>query len=393
MSVVIAHLTDLHIKNESDGVISRAGIIGRAIASEIDKSVQHVILAIGGDSAFSGQAHQLELARAFYVAVQAVIAEERPTVKTEFVVVAGNHDCDFSTTTSQDTSPRAVDRSQANLTNYFKFTQSLNLTYQPQTAENPYFAWSQLKLPDFQLTFLLINTCIFSQLHETPGSLALPLNKLNPPAETKPEYSIAIIHHPWNWFKQPDVMRPLRNRVESLSDMIMTGHEHTPETVDLTRDGTTKSLYISGGVLQDSENPFKSSFIVVSIDPETSIYSTVTFVYNERGYYKNAAECSSDFSGNPARLDRRAQLSNEFLQELDALGFNIHHSRKQILTLTDVFLYPDLLHVDERHQQKLATTQKPQRPNHSSKCHARADFRKRKMWKNMLGQVTLPIRI
>jgi predicted phosphodiesterase len=362
MSIVIAHLTDLHVKNESDAVLGRAGVIGRAIASEIDRSVQHVILALGGDSAFSGEAHQLELARSFYLSVEAAIAEERPTVKTQFVVVAGNHDCSFSTSASHDPSSATVDRRQANLNNYFQFTRSLGLTYTPQTAENPYVAWCHFILADFRLTFLLINTCVFSQLHEAQGSLALPLNQLNPATDTKPEYSIALLHHPWNWFKQPDIMSPLRDRVESLADMIMTGHEHTPETVSLTRDGATKALYIAGGVLQDSDNPSKSSFMVIHIDPEQSTYSTVKFQYNDRGYYENAIECSADFSGNPARLDRRAQLSAEFMEELNALGFNIHHPRKQILALTDIFLYPDLLHVDDatnQHSRQLKSRDVP----------------------------------
>lgn len=143
-------------------------------------------------------------------------------------------------------------------------------------------------------------------------------------------------------------MRPLRDRLEELSDVILTGHEHTAETFALVRDDASSSLYVSGGVLRDSQSPYESSFVILKLDPKARTRSTVIFRLNEAGFYERTKdEVLQPFAGNPTRIGRPFELRPNFVKVLDELGFVVHHTRKQFLTLPDVFLYPDLLIVDE----------------------------------------------
>ena len=129
--------------------------------------------------------------------------------------------------------------------------------------------------------------------------------------------------------------------------MILTGHEHSPETADVTRNDHTRSI-ISGGVLQDNDDPRTSSFITIRLDLDRKARSTVTFRYSEAGFYERINPSDAkDFAGNLARLGRPFELQESHLAELDNIRFVVHHPQKQFLNLSDVFVYPDLLIVDE----------------------------------------------
>src|SRR5689334_16171665 len=78
MAVLIAHLTDLHVKTPADPILGRHDLVARAIATEIDALTDAVVIAIGGDSAFSGKPEQFEHARTFFLGVLEKLQQERP---------------------------------------------------------------------------------------------------------------------------------------------------------------------------------------------------------------------------------------------------------------------------------------------------------------------------
>ena len=146
MSVLIAHLTDVHVKTNADPITSRAGIVARAIASEITPETTLVVLAIGGDSAYSGTPDQFAIARRFFTDIRYTLQQERPGVHVDFVAVAGNHDCNFGPATTPGSLPATLTLPDAvaALTNYFEFTQSLHLNYASHGPTSPFFAWRRL---------------------------------------------------------------------------------------------------------------------------------------------------------------------------------------------------------------------------------------------------------
>src|SRR5687768_9066522 len=120
------------------------------------------------------------------------------------VVVAGNHDCDFGTPSSSRSTNNG---GNGVLANYFAFTRTLGLNYEPHSEESPYFVWHDVRIRDQVLRFLLVNTSLFSSIKEQPGSLDLPVKELYAHVDPPARYVVTVMHHPWNWFKQPEVMR------------------------------------------------------------------------------------------------------------------------------------------------------------------------------------------
>ena len=64
MHLLLLHLSDIHIADERDPVLTRASMIARAAASCASEPVRCVVL-VTGDIAFSGKEEEYELARAF----------------------------------------------------------------------------------------------------------------------------------------------------------------------------------------------------------------------------------------------------------------------------------------------------------------------------------------
>ena len=93
MTAVILHLSDIHIKNEHNPILTRASNIAACTFSVLpEASVLFVI--ISGDIAFSGKAAQYDLASGFLSLLKSVIQTEKD-IPVYFVIAPGNHDCDF----------------------------------------------------------------------------------------------------------------------------------------------------------------------------------------------------------------------------------------------------------------------------------------------------------
>jgi len=94
MEIALLHLTDIHIKTGNEPVLKRVKEIKGALHQGAP-NVSACIVVISGDVAFSGFQTEYDAAFVFFEDLRTQIAS-LPSVKAvEFVVVPGNHDCDF----------------------------------------------------------------------------------------------------------------------------------------------------------------------------------------------------------------------------------------------------------------------------------------------------------
>ena len=93
MTAVILHLSDIHIKSAKDPILKRAKCIAACVFSSLP-SASKVFVVVSGDIAFSGQADQYALAATFFDQIRSAILAEAE-LPVSFVIVPGNHDCDF----------------------------------------------------------------------------------------------------------------------------------------------------------------------------------------------------------------------------------------------------------------------------------------------------------
>lgn len=99
MKVLLVHLSDIHIRSGEDAVLSRAKSIASAVRDR-EPDVRVCFIVISGDTAFSGVDEQYSAAIDFTVQVREELASYfRSGALVRFIVVPGNHDCDFSVAT------------------------------------------------------------------------------------------------------------------------------------------------------------------------------------------------------------------------------------------------------------------------------------------------------
>jgi DNA repair exonuclease SbcCD nuclease subunit len=137
MSIVLLHLSDIHIKTANDPILSRGKKIAACVFSSLP-SASWVFIVVSGDIAYSGESEQYAIASKFLREIQACIQEETKA-SVSFVVVPGNHDCDFSqnsgarkmlvksieTSDAPDIDPSVVDQCTSIQIPFFEFRHSL----------------------------------------------------------------------------------------------------------------------------------------------------------------------------------------------------------------------------------------------------------------------------
>lgn len=98
MSLSIIHLSDIHINNQTDFILSKAQYIYNACSYHID-NCSTVVIVVSGDIVFSGLKEQYVLAENFFDELKSYIEQKRNST-VEFIFSPGNHDCDFQKSNS-----------------------------------------------------------------------------------------------------------------------------------------------------------------------------------------------------------------------------------------------------------------------------------------------------
>ena len=94
MTLSILHLSDIHIKERTDSILTRSGQIASALNPYLSNSTAVVIL-VSGDVAQAGTRAEYDLASKFFSQILEALRRETE-VPIHFVISPGNHDCDFS---------------------------------------------------------------------------------------------------------------------------------------------------------------------------------------------------------------------------------------------------------------------------------------------------------
>lgn len=269
MSLKFVLLSDLHIQNKNCNIFKNLENFINCIQYATSDAEQ-IYAIFAGDIAYSGQEEEYDLARNILFRMQ----EEIKNLK--FLVIPGNHDCDFS----GDVSIRnAILESHNPLTkeqldflagvqiNFLNFKKEI----EKHTSENQNsFLWTtEINNGDETITVYEYNTALFSKKHEEYGELRFPEEYLIYPPKNSDGINIVVFHHPIEWMRIQD-----RNKVfsffEKNFDLIISGHEHQfvgkKERNQLTCSSIIK---ISAGALSDEDD--QSTFAIVEINSEKKV--------------------------------------------------------------------------------------------------------------------------
>jgi hypothetical protein len=362
---LIIHLSDIHIRNENDIVLTKAELVASAV-QDIERDLDAVVILISGDVAFSGGMDQYLLFMNFLTELQDHLLARTGIPHVHTVAIPGNHDLDFT----QDNNPRSrflesvlqnptepesfsvIDIFVSPQENFFNFLDAIESPKRDQIADShPRLAY-RYKIPvgSKRLEVLCFNSPWLSQKRDVQGALTL-WEQLVPVSRQQSHVVLAMFHHPYNWLHHLS-KRPFQKRIESISDIVLTGHEHDATIRSQAVSSGEANTYIEAGALFDSAIPDQSAFNVIVLDLDSRMQKLGRMRWDGEHYvtYQPSVDEESDAFGlkwepfQAQRIQSTAgfQLSSEMNQFLIDMGSPIIHKSKGALHLDDVFVYPSV---------------------------------------------------
>ncbi len=375
MKLLLIHLSDIHIIGEDNPIIHRYGQIADAVKN-LDYSLDACLVVVTGDIAYSGTDEQYLAAYDFFANLNQCLVDnlsgssDNIKVPVHLTIVPGNHDCDFTVSgTSRQivTDSVLVDISRASdqdvvqtctavQRSFFNFLEAVeSLKHKPISPD------FDVEL-SYEYNFAILDECVkvkcyntawLSQRNESQGRLLFPSQAVGT-AEDEAVLVVAAFHHPYNWLES-NTARAFRDNVESIADLVLTGHEHTSSMKVQESNAGSSNICIEAGVLQDSADPANSDFNVFVFDTSRQRRKYAHFRWNGGTYGATTQSTGGDDGGglawmdyrvNDSRLLGRTRLSGDMQAFLEDPGITLRHEHRGILRLQDVFLYPDLVEIE-----------------------------------------------
>ena len=93
-NIGIIHLSDLHFSSEADILLKREDLLFQALKDNF-LSCTSLYIVISGDIANAGKKEEYEIALNLFSTLEERLKQRYPETKISFIIVPGNHDCDF----------------------------------------------------------------------------------------------------------------------------------------------------------------------------------------------------------------------------------------------------------------------------------------------------------
>lgn len=350
MKVGIIQLSDIHFKEGKNLVVDYKDAFQRASIAYLRDCVK-IIIVISGDVAFSGNKKEYEIAYSFLKDFEKFIKKEGTWINSiDYVIVPGNHDCDFSgdedirklvinqvSTEDELTKQSYIEQGLTPQSNFWEF-------YNRLIGINPSsFISYQVEIPlliDKKIVFHCYNTSFLSQIDEKEGSLIVPTNYYLHKDINHQNIVISVFHHNPAWLstKTPKNNKKLfESHLIKESDIVMCGHEHTAQHFEVSAIESSDQIeYLESSAFQANG---KSSFNIIEFDTDTNKLANVNFSLDNK---KNLYVDSEESEVNLIEKIKGITLRNEFADKLNSIDIPLKHSAKADLRLTDIYVYPDL---------------------------------------------------
>lgn len=364
MAGVLLHLSDIHIRGESDWILNKAKEISSCIYASLP-SASTVFIVVSGDIAWSGISEEYIAATTLFQQIKQLIQAEKE-VPVHFVVAPGNHDCNFNLNNqtrklalqSLRGAPGEIDDSVietgCSIQNpFFEFADKLHSPGETRAGDK---LWTchRFTVEGHELVFDVLNVSWCSQIHEEPGSLVFPHERYSKHLDELVSLRVAVIHHPLNWFAQA-VYHPFKQMLRTLSNVIISGHEHVGGVGEDFGAATGHSAYVEGCVLQDEKRLNTSSFNIVELSLDDGTYRSTRYLWSpENSQYLATEEGSwADFRTIPKKAQSRFPLKDSFQQLVTDPGAAFQTSKgSSSIKLADLYVHPDMQELLENSEVK-----------------------------------------
>ena len=354
MNIGILHLSDLHIKQESEFWASIASKIVSATRNDFH-SCDKIFLICSGDIAFSGKEEEYRIAARFFNALKSLLNQFHDCKCNDLLIlVPGNHDCNF--TTEPQVRKVLIDNlSYENLgkdysvinpitvvqDEFFSFVESIN----GETVDSRLAYEYKVDIEGFSISFLCLNSAWCSRKNEIVGGLFYPIELIKENIKADAAIKIAVIHHHPAWLTPNS---SVNNRIEFTDfvnaecDLVLLGHEHS-NNIEIGSDSQGKPItrLVSGDALYANWNGLASGFQTLIIDTDSRTVSQHNYhLKNVDSIYYPTAEFS--FELRPRYSIFRDFVSNEdFISSFSTIEIPLVKESKTV-SIDNLFIYPNI---------------------------------------------------
>ena len=350
MKLHVIHLTDIHIENENDKVLSKSTELAKACCNAIHEPTD-VLVVVTGDMAAKGKSDQFHLFYQVLNELSEALKQLEHVNSVHVLTVPGNHDCDFTQeTTIRQTLISATDfrgtndfKSQ-NVEYITKEVQSTCFRTKPSDiigldSNNYLYLLTHLDVGIGHITVLQLNTAWFSSIEEKAGTLCMPINLLPEIPVFGSDLSLSMMHHPLNWL-HPDNKIAFEGYLRSCVDIVLCGHEHALDDVNL-EGSDWNYTYLEGRELQAKPDTETSGFAIYVFDDTMNTIDIFQFDW-EKTYYSMKQNTTVPFARNQSAMQISIGPNSDMLHKLNDLGALFHHPQKDELLLDDIYVWPEL---------------------------------------------------
>lgn len=320
MKLIILHLSDMHFSKKNSYQPVNIDAIVAALQQSVFE-VQHIIILVSGDLAYSGKKSECFQVLHFFNFIKAAIKSRYGILDIKICVVPGNHDIDYL----------KGDRGASGLANiedhrsYDKhISEELEKQEQFYILARRYNCFKQSGLVDKRIFIYgekkiqvnLINTAIFSSLDNDQGFHYIPMSDIvTLKDQNDSDFIFSVMHHPHHWYSA-SCKKQLEEALYSRSDMVFVGHEHYESTQKVEGEDSSVKIF-AAGKLCDQGNWADSEFHIGLLDLETREYISKKYHLNTK---RMIYECIG--TDKPVSLSRNRYnslgltLSSEYTQKL-----------------------------------------------------------------------------
>lgn len=347
-SIILVHLSDLHVKSEASIAAKRLEAIAGAIGSVIE-APSEVVLLLSGDIAFAGKAEQYSAVASSLSKLQQAL-EAWPITDLHVVSCPGNHDLDFKSVSEglratlvasaevDGEQPQDILAPLAPLQNaYFAF--ATNIAADKLKRHNSIISEMDISIQGFHLRVVSMNSAWSSQLHEVPGVLRMP-GALLVEIGKNADLAVVISHHPLNWFTPRDAVR-VSEWLDQNADMVFWGHEHRVDDFQQVRSRVGSNVTHHIGLPMEDDT-VECGFKILRLDVGDRSCSAFEVRFDEGLKFRVEAVGNGVLCHNEGRNNGVIRFSREHQDFLEDPGAGFSHPRiNRPLDLADIFVPPD----------------------------------------------------
>lgn len=358
MKFGILHFSDIHINGLKDSIFDKQDYITDAIKNKI-KIIDTLFIVITGDIANKGQKVEYEAASLLFKNIKKSLCDYNTNLKVEFVIAPGNHDCDLSKKSfnrnmsinhvledqfkNKQVDDECIENCVKVQDNFFEFRNNLESEKNVNTnLDTKLFRRLEYSLDELTIGFNSYNFAWMSKIHEQQSDIYYPcflIKDMLINESKKPNtINISLYHHPLHWINHTN-LRNLRFLINSTSNIVLSGHEHTQYVHTELDVDTDTTHYIDSAALQTyniNESHFK--FIIIDHENESQCIHDFSWDKNSTMYHDSINNSSLEITLSKNHYE----FSDKYLVKINSTGVQMSHSYKSDIYLDDIFIYQDL---------------------------------------------------